>query len=358
MAELQDVTYVNHDANYFNNTVHSKLRRVALNSSGDVVGIHNKDNTNLWEDGTSVDWTIYESIGWNCMVQIPKFYYKVEFGSVGALTDVYRCEVSEKPIKGYKLHPAFERETGIIENYQYMSAFEGWLDSSGRLRSLPSKTVSGSKTRAQFRVAAQLNGENFRQQEFYLTSAIQMLFITEYKSLNSQMSLGLGRSVSGHLQTGQSLQYGNNSFGDKVNNTKCMSYRGIENFYGNYWKFLDGLNIQNNVPYVSKLNFADDVFTGNYNRVGTFTMPTNNGFIKNFNKLNNEYDFTFFPSSIGGSPNTYFGDQYYQSPGNRIAFFGGHSYSGVDCGAFCLNLNSAASYAFALIGARLTYLAS
>ena len=62
-------------------------KRVALDSTGTVVGIHSATNTDEWENpddvsatykevDDSVDWSAYESAGLNCMVQVPKFWYK------------------------------------------------------------------------------------------------------------------------------------------------------------------------------------------------------------------------------------------------------------------------------------------
>lgn len=352
---LDVVNYTVHDPSYFNNTVHGKMRRVALDGSGNVVGIHHPDNTNLWEDGSTVNWTTYESNGWNCMVEIPKYYYKVEFGTLGSYNDVFRCYVSETQEAGYKLHPAFERDTGVIRDYQYFSAFEGSYDASNKLRSLPNKTVKVSQTRAQFRTAASLNGTNYRQQEFYLTSAIQMLFITEFADMNSQRALGLGKTDGNHLTTtGASLTQGNKSYGDKILNTQYMSYRGIENFWGNYYKMLDGLNMSANIPYISKKNFADSTITGDYVRVGTGIVPAS-GYIKNFHK-NATFDFSFIPSVSGGLASTYLGDYVYSvtTAGNYIALFGGRSSFGLYCGAFFLRLDFVVSDAASAVGARLS----
>lgn len=362
MVALDKVSYTTHEPSYFDNTVHGKMRRVALDGAGLVMGVHHPDNTNLWEDETEVDWALYESNNWNCMVQIPKFYYKVEFGEYGTFTDVYRASVSEIQEDGYKLHPAFERD-GVIKDYQYMSAFEGWIDARGALRSLPNKTVTASKTRAQFRTAALLNGDDYRQQEFYLTSAIQMLFITEFADMNSQRALGLGRATGepSYLATGLSLTNGNHSYGNKTVNSEHMSYRGIENFWGNYWKTLDGLNINNYIPYVSKSAFTDDVFVGNYKRLGTTqTLPTGipqgGGYIKNFHKIEGDSDFTFIPSTVGGSSSTYLSDGAWTTTGNRIAAFGGDTEANLFCGVFCLHLYYAASNSFPRLASRLLYI--
>lgn len=352
---LKTVQYKTFDREYYDEGVWGGLRRVALNSNRQVVGIHHPDNTDLWEDGTEVDWAKYESNGWNCMVQIPKFYYRIQNGEYEGFDNVYRAEVYPMQVGGSKLHPAFERDDGIIENYQYFSAFEGWVDGQGKLRSLPDKTPTTSKTRAAIRNHAENNGHYFTQQDFYLTAAIQLLFITEYGSFNSQNVLGQGRATgsSSYIETGLTRQYGNRSYGSLTSNSEPMSYRGIENFYGNYWKWMDGLNVQNRQVYVAKKNFVDDVFDNQYKYVADVPSASND-YITDFHRLENEFDFTFIPSNVtGGSATSYLGDGLWTSTGNRVANFGGQSIYGASVGAFCLQLNSNSSLSSSYVVGRL-----
>lgn len=350
MAELSTVRYIDYDKEKIDKGVHGQMRRVAISQQGEIVGIHDKDNTNLWEDGSEVDWSKYEEDGWNCMVQIPQVYYKVEQGTYGALEDVRRWSVSSVPSEGFKLHPAFKRSIGTY-NYQYLSAFEGWVDAYQRLRSLPNKVVSNNLTRAEFRDHARINtAEGWAQQDFHLTSLIQLLIITEFGTLDSQSVLGNGGS---NQNTGRSLTNGNNSTQAGVSN--YMSYRGIENLYGNKYKWVDGANISNRNWHISDnyKNYVDDVFTGDY--VSYAVAPSTNGNIRDVHMLEGDKDFAFIPSEIAGTSNVDgFCDYYYQNTGNRVLVFG--FYSGrADAGAFFWGASYAASDRDSRIGARLQF---
>jgi len=99
-----------------------------------------------------------------------------------------------------------------------------------------------------------------------------------------------------------------------------MSYRGIENFFGHLWKWVDGFNINDNIPYVNntEAQFADGIAT-NYTRL----EDTGGSGVTLINA--NEYQTTleqiqrgFLPSAaVGGSSSTYITDFYYQTAGWR-----------------------------------------
>lgn len=300
----------------FDKGIWGQMKRVALNQNGEVVGYHHPDDTNKWEDGSDVDWEEYEALGYNCMVQIPIFYYRTQRKTVNGM-DTYRAEVSAEPREGFKHHPAFERDEGVIENYQYMSAFEGWIDEIGRLRSLPHKSVTANITRAQARDAALLNGNNFTQQDFYLTSAIQMLALIELGGFDAQSRLANGNMGPDYQRTGLSLSLGNKSGGDDT----FMSYRGIENLYMNYEKWLDGTILYDNtVLYIAKKNFTDNASDGNYRQVYN-TPPAGN--IADFFWSEN-YDFIFTPTQVT-SGSSAIPDRYYNTTSSpRFLTFGGN----------------------------------
>ena len=353
MTELSLVKYIEYDKDRIEQGVHGKMRRVAIDQHGKIQGIHHPNNTNLWEDETEVDWEEYESNGWNCMVQIPQVYYRVEYGTYKELEDVRRWSVSSAPAEDYKLHPAFDRPDGI-HNYQYMSAFEGWVDEHQRLRSLPNKEVSRTKTLDEFRTHARMNSaEGWAQQDFMLTSLIQLLFIAEYGTLNSQEILGMGGS---NQNTGRSLANGNHSTNKDTSN--YVSYRGIENIFSNRNKWIDGVNINNREWFVSGnyKTYETDKYTGDYKSF--VTAPSSNGNIRDMHKLQGSKDFGFIPSEINGSYNQDgFCDYYGQSSGKNVLGFGYRSGS-ADAGLFYWRASFSTSNADANVGARLQFFES
>lgn len=344
---LEEVNYGSFEPSEFDDFVQGQMKRIALAQNGEVKGVHHSDNTNKWDDDSDVDWEEYENNRWNCMVQIPKFYYRT-FREEYKDLDTYRCEITTTKRQGFKLHPAFMRN-GLERDFQYFSAFEGWLDGDGKLRSLPNKDVTTSRSLSQFRSDAFQNGDNFILQDIYLTSAIQMLFIVEYGGFDSQNLLAEGNVSSNYVKTGKSLETGNKSGGDNT----WMSYRGIENFYANYYKALDGLNIKDRKMYIATdTNFESDKFDENYLDSG-FTVPTS-GYIKDFG-FSEDVDFLFLPTKGGASSDTHLASRVVSATGDRVAFFGGYRDDASGCGCFMLYLYRAAGGSHANSAARLCF---
>ena len=347
LPALEEMDFITHNREYFD-TIYpwAGMRRVAVAPNKEIMGIHHPDDTNKWEDGSSVNWSTYESNGWNCMVQIPKFWYKAELGLINE-KKTFRWFVSDEPKKGFKVHPAFVRD-GVEQDYQYLSAFEGSLI-GGKLRSLPNKSVQVNRTRGQFRTDAQANGSGWEQQDFLITCAVQLLYLLEYGHFDSQTKIGEGRvNQSAYANTGLSLSNGNKTFGNNL----YMTYRGIENFWGNYYKWVDGINVNNYVAFIADSNFADDKFTDNYKSVG-FTNWASNGYGGDIGFAEN-CDFAFLPIAGGGSSSSKLYDYYYQNSGTRVAWFGGHRSARSLAGAFCWDLNHSSAYSSSYVGGRLS----
>jgi hypothetical protein len=133
-----------------------------------------------------------------------------------------------------------------------------------------------------------------------------------------------------------------------------MTYRGIENFFGNVWKWVDGINIFDNVPYVSNTDtvaqpFEDDTAVG-YTDLGV-TLANANG----YQKFLEQQARGFLPASVGGISSTYITDYYYQATGWRVVMLGGHADGGGSAGAACVLATGASSSDSADIGGRICY---
>ena len=338
----------------------------------------------------SIGSAIYNGDDGNVMVQIPKFYY---YQDLSGTTKTWK--ISKYQISGYTLHPAFFKD-GIEVDYRYMSAFEGSMydvsisgfttsanipvqmyDAGDKLKSVANQWPKTSETRAAYRSMAQSNGTIWRQMDYYLLSAVQLLYLIEYGNFNSQSMIGAGRTnLSGGGwtadsyigRTGFSVKDGNNTASDQVGGssgymTDYMSYRGIENFFGNVWKFIDGMTIDmtlNNttspIPiYVSNNSsyFAD---TGSVNMQllvnETNIGATNEGYISNIENCTG-----FIPSAVGASSTTKLTDylMQYSSNGNgwRAPWFGASSTNGSIAGCFAFYASNAWSVFAVNVSARL-----
>jgi len=136
-----------------------------------------------------------------------------------------------------------------------------------------------------------------------------------------------------------------------------MTYRGIENFFGNIWKWADGFNINNNIPYVSNTDtdFADDTIT-NYTQLedtggSGITLVAVNDYQKTLEQTKRG----FLPASVGGGVSTYITDYYYQNTGWRVASLGGDAYDGGKAGFFFWYLYYSSSIGHADIGGRVCF---
>lgn len=309
------------------------------------------------------------------VVEIPKFYYKYSYSGT-----THEWQVSEYPLDGFDLHPAFY-VNGEVKDFAYVGAFEAawWDDSAGdyvqavgtpdsadRLDSVAGEFPAGNATRAEFRDLANNRGSGWFQQSFYIRHAVQLLFLIEYRDWNSQDVLGEGATdwsssnwndYNGHYavnQAGWSLKDGNDSAnstqgGDELGS--YVTYRGIENFYGNIWKWVDGMNINDNHPYVTNnpSNFGDDT-KSNYVDLGV-DLPASNGYQVTLEQVKHG----FLPASVGGSSSTYITDYYWENSGWRVARAGGNLAGGDRAGFACSLLHNGSGNADPHIGARVCF---
>lgn len=363
-----------------------QMKRCLLKADGTVNYYLDPTDSTKKADGSAATLTGADG---NVMVEIPKFYFK--YWKNG---DKFYWRVRTTPYSGYKVHPAFIKN-GVEVAYRYIGAYDAcYLDATdstyksglnlndmtGNLDLANDKLASVSGvyplvgvTRDECRSLAANVGTGWRQQDFWLISAIQLLYLVEYGTFYSQNELGAGntngsyvssssnQSNSPHTVAGASNAWGNASTdgtqpsaGAKPG-TAYMSYRGIENFFGNCWSWVDGFNIGISVDrdaWVSNTDtdFADDTST-NYDDLG-ITMASANGYVQNIADV----DGAFLPTdTTGASSSTYLTDYLYQNTGNRVALFGGDAGSGANVGAFCWYVGASSSVSNRGVGARLAF---
>jgi hypothetical protein len=194
-------------------------------------------------------------------------------------------------------------------------------------------------------------------------SASQLLFLVEYASFNTQTAIGRGvcdktddAATNMSNVTGATAALGNSS-GAAVgtNGLVSITYRGEENFWGNIWKWVDGLNIQASslhYAWIADKNFADDTTTG-YANAG-FTLAKANGYVSAFGHSAG-FDWLFLPSAVAGSDANPVGDYFYQNnaySGFLVALLGGAWISSSATGGCYWYLHSASSYRYRNVGAR------
>lgn len=331
------------------------------------------------------------------MVEQPKFYYKVvpmvlEKGVKGMKIRKARYYVSDTLKPGFKVHPAFV-ENGNVNPYIYLAAFEGSLfDTSAnayildnaqvadfaadKLSSIAETKPAGGDTqnltRANVRLLAQKRGKGWEQAYAATAAASQLLMLIEYASFNMQKAIGRGNtdqtSSAANIQyTGATVSLGNASGAvTNANGIQLISYRGEENFWGNIWTWVDGMNEENPEPFESgqagTLHVADHGFADNskaspYKNTGIHPIQ-GSGYVSAFG-YSEEFDWLFIGVEFSGNDALPVGDYHWNNnSGWRVARLGGCWDNGSDAGAFCWSLNGAASTRYWVIGGRLVYVPS
>lgn len=350
------------------------------------------------------------------MVYQPKFYYLVcpleydrQETGYGYHLRKANYYVSETQRAGFKLHPAFYDKNGNEVDYILMSAYEGCIydtsanaylkndeqvmdASKDKFSSIagtrPASGVSQNLTRPNIEQMAKNRGEGWHSLGIKTASMEQLLMIVEMGMMNLQTAIGQGvvnlpwstgsdttSSYAG--ATGSTASLGNGTGratktttyeGGKatdytVDGKTSICYRGVENFWGNIWKFVYGVNIWGNgkmaggMPYIcSDFNYAEGKNTDNYEGAG-FTVTKANGYISAMG-YSTKYDWLFMASECLGNSSLPVGDYTYITEnlnGYRIALLGGSWNFGSVAGGFCWSLRYGVGNRDRTFGGRLVY---
>ena len=368
--------------------IQSKMKRCLVIDDGTVNYYLDPNDSSKKADGSDSDLTGADG---QVMVEIPRFYVKQEL--VGTVMSWY---ISLYNIEDFAVHPAFSKD-GIEVGYRYYSAFEGSMydDSESamcvkeqihnsyyapgdKMCSVINQWCKTNEQRSEYRSMAAERGTGWRQLDYYLYSAVQLLYLIEYADFNSQSMIGMGRTeLSGGSwvadsyigKTGLSIADGNGtnsvSNGGSSYATDYMSYRGIENWYGNVWKMCDGITWDGRwtgspaaqpVYVTNNSAYFKDEGDGNMSHICDASyIGANAGYIGNIENV-----IGFIPKTVGASSTTKLCDYYYQysEAGRnywRLVLVGGIAFYGVPAGGFSLYVSDAWSLDVASVGGRLCF---
>ena len=339
--------------NYF---PYSKIGRVLLKNGVEQYECDFNDSTKKKGGGTA---NLTGTDG-DVMIRIPKFYSEVKYVPQGIRYRIFSYENPTKKIAlGIKPHPYFLKPDGkTYYDVRYQGAYKASLK-NGVLASVSGVSPLVSKTMANFIDYAQQGRTNDYSIGNYIWKSVQfMLYIVEFGSLNSQDLFGQGRSnTSSASATGTTNALGNRSgriSTDDANGN--VSYRGLEDVWGNIWEFdagffatNDGYYITNNPAYyLNKANMT------HYNV--NLTVDKGDNFISEIERIEGA-EYLVLPKTLKGSATTYYCDQLWShNPGQEnISLSGGSWAAGARYGVLCLIWHAVASHGNADIGARLSY---
>ena len=213
----------------------------SINSS---TGQISSDFDDVWPYSDITEVT--DSVG-NVFVRIPKFYIKRTYDST---TQKFATQISNVQGEGYLLSPAFVDLNGDEKDYCYIGKYDA-SGSSSNAYSKSGQSCLVNITHPAMRTACAANGTGYGMLDYWHWEIIQVLFMIEFATTDSQ-SIMRGRvDHSSAASTGSCDSLGTNKSGWNVN-TMSMCYRGIENIWGNIWQWLDGCTDggANAKPYV------------------------------------------------------------------------------------------------------------
>jgi hypothetical protein len=234
------------------------------------------------------------------------------------------------------IHPAFNVDS-VNKVGVYISAYEGYVNTNfmgAGITALESKagvppTVSTSLPN--FRTYAEAIGTGWELSTIQITGALQALFIVECATLNGNTIVYGNIGNTALIATGGSTSGGNATYGSLSKYVTAMSYRGVENLWGNVSKAIEGINI---AITTSEIWIAPQTRQHTYSCASPagYTFPyVDTGLATPYSSWSYitavatvAYPWAFIPSAVGGSASTYLVNEVRINTGyNTILLYGG-----------------------------------
>lgn len=339
------------------------------------------------------------------MVEIPRFYSKQSFdpatnrhaweivfvpadAPISPLLEVESLAAPSVTVNGrvFDVHPAFAK-AGVQRPARYVAAFGtsatdttnngvGVLQSifDGETTNTTNVSLTNGTAKARNRNAGLIDpsGEAnnvWQVTDNWLWNAVQLAYLTEYRTLYSQGVLG-GGNQSGSIYSkiaGRSAPAGNASGSfdaagaiqtPTTGNFDGMTYRGIEDAYGTAYRRTAG-GVVRNTPAGKELHFSNDPskFVDTSATSPSYELVASGGLIPDADGWQQPGALipgAFFASAAGGSAATYLTDGNYLRAAVdnsvNILSWGGFAGAGSIDGFFALSTNTSAAHAIASHG--------
>ena len=348
------------------------------------------------------DGLVLDGTAGDVLVKKPKFYHKFE-----CKYPYYRHWFSAEPHVGFTLWPAFMQRGDPLDptatDYLYSGAYEayGYVDAGAfKLGSAAGKKpVTGNSgdtaehadwdpypglldanvpditlgREGEFTITiaekcASLVGTGFGITNFWDYVGDQLLMYLEFGTFDIQTALGKGivDLASGTKFAGKytgvdsidsRLAENGTGVGSGTNGQTPVTWRGIENPFGNVWKFIIGCNFKaggifRTIKRDGSGTLAGTMADGSY-EAGS-GVPQVNGYVSGL--LEDELGgMAAMPSVVNGSDSTYLCDYWYAPTGDRILLAGGLWSNGRNAGPGYRDANGAVSSSHRSTGARVEF---
>lgn len=304
----------------------------------------------------------------NFVSRIPQTGCYVQTIEMGGKT-INRLWLSLLPLPGWQ------------EPAQMVGMFKGWVDGNGRLRSVPNKVPTRSRTVQSFWDAAQNYGEDYGLAGVYFRNFLLWYMMAKYSQRGSQeckledgtpvWGVGLDGSESAThtdqytIPTGATLVLGTQDGKVGVRDSQdalCHSVKvaAFENPWGQFWEFDGHLCSFDTDVFAWRENFMPSSAApvkSDFASVKTMLLKRHTATITSAEKMNiitgPEQGVFMFPYATQSGIS--YGDRYNYGASGQVWRWGGYSESGADCGLAWSNSSSAWTLSSSSIGARLAY---
>lgn len=283
----------------------------------------------------------------NVFVKFPKMWQKWSFDASGNIDGVRFC--NEKADDGFFLSDAYLKSDNldVYNDYFALGKYEG-SGSFSQMFSKSSQTCLVNVTRAQCRTAAKANGATYQQLDFAQFVLYNMLTMLKYRTTDIQGVYKGRTSATAATGTGDCDYITGLDGWNTV--TQSVKMNGIENPYGNIYKWVDGIWFSDSAVYAHRLptQFTDDTTNA---VLTSIVRPSWEGYVK-YLKAGTIASYAYC-TDASASDSTYFRDRYWS--GGTVLYVGGSWGTAAKAGLWYLGGNGSASDPSAGIGSRLTY---
>lgn len=263
------------------------------------------------------------------MIEFPLFWYQ--------RPSKYVWRVSDSPVYGFKISPMHYHKGRI---YKYVRVSKYAINSNYISQTNSSPLVNTNMNT--FRTNVRAKGQYIM--DYPTRCSLTMLSLVKYANMDIQNTVGYGYSGSEPCESGLADGVlGLDGSSGLVTDSNSVLTHGIENFYGNTWKFIDGIYGYGGYLYYKDvfdmLNDPVDEseLVSNYIKINTaIIFDTSTSSISDI-AFDSDYDFGIFPINIGSpSPS---GDACWTNAYFACIYVGGAAWDGNARGLFTFASN-------------------
>ena len=272
----------------------------------------------------------HPSIDGDIMIEVPEFWYRrVDTG------DGLEVIVAPEYKVGFTPDP-WHYEKGVHHQKRYISKYP--IGSGYKIRSGIGLQVSTYMNT--FRTNLRTKGLNMISAPAWYS--LVTLMLVKYASTDAQATVSAGWNSGNTTHTTGSADsvLGLDGSATSISTNEASLTFGIESFYGDCLKIVDGCFIYNNVIYLKDVedvtsdptSLAD--LQASYTQVATPVMADSELAITSIAN-DATYDWLFHPCNAGGSSKTIVcNDKFWSNTGLRLLVLGGNSWDGASNGFF------------------------